>query len=684
MAAGAVQQAEGVIGVDGRLDEADWGRAVPVTDFLRYEPTDGGPPAGTTEVRFLQDADNLYVGVRVRGQVPPVRARVSPREDINADDQIAVVIDAFGEAQEGYAFWFNPLGIQQDFRIGGGQWSVSWDTRLESVGRVVDDGYDLEIAIPFRSLRFPRGGGEQTWSVILIRKIPADGTYFSHPRLARNHPVFLSQGTPLEGVRPPERGAGLEIQPTLAVGQSWADDTWSGFDLWHEAIRPGLDLRQGLTSQLGLALAINPDFSQVESDATQINLNQRFAFYYPERRPFFLDGVDAFTDELGTMYTRSIVDPLTGVKVSGRAGPWTIGALQALDRNPAGTANSDGTAGFSSDEIGEAWADDVFMRLSHDVGRGGAVGVTVADKRLLDGSGSTNSVMALDLDVPLGGRWTVGGAGAGSLTTGMPGGGMGTVAIRRASGEGTGFSLSATEIGPDFRNEMGFLTRSGVTSGSALLDHTFEPAAIDTVRPWLSGGFSREREGDAEQNGVAGVVVEWGGVHHIDARVSGGQSTLSGVAIPTWLGRAGWRSDFGRVLGLSCMVSRAQVADYSLLVPADDLRVSFGGTLRPGSRNRLDVSVVHQRFQPTAAALDTAVAVRGKLSSQITRAWGTRLIADVSDATDTPVLTSSALVGWNPQVGTAFWLGSSQLSSLDGGELDELVVFAKLSWLLQR
>lgn len=123
---------DGAIRVDGVLDEAEWAAASPVTDFARFQPTGGGAPPGTTEVRFLADDRNLYVGVRVRGADYPIRARISPREQIFADDQIGLYLDPFGESQSGYIFYLNALGIQEDTRHSGGQgfeaWNMSWDT----------------------------------------------------------------------------------------------------------------------------------------------------------------------------------------------------------------------------------------------------------------------------------------------------------------------------------------------------------------------------------------------------------------------------------------------------------------------------------------------------------------------------------------------------------------------------
>ncbi|MDP6935195.1 MAG: hypothetical protein QGG40_19905, partial [Myxococcota bacterium] len=123
-----VVRATGTIEIDGQLNEPDWLQAQVVDTFLQYSPTEGGPPPGSTEFRFLQDERHLYIGMRVSGVDYPLRARVVPREDISADDQLAVYLDTFRDTQSGYMFWFNPLGIQQDIRYGNGDWNQAWNT----------------------------------------------------------------------------------------------------------------------------------------------------------------------------------------------------------------------------------------------------------------------------------------------------------------------------------------------------------------------------------------------------------------------------------------------------------------------------------------------------------------------------------------------------------------------------
>ena len=401
--------------VDGVIDDPAWDAATPVSDFLRFQPTDGGAPPGTTEVWFLQDEKNLYVGIRVRGADYRIRARVAPREDINEDDQIGLYLDTFGDGSGGYVFYLNPIGVQQDILAGSqGDWNFSWDTVFSSEGHVTPDGYELEIAFPFRSLKFPSGGKPQDWGVMITRKIPAEGAKYGFPQMVRNHPRPFSQAAPLHLV-PPKRGSGMELVPGLTVIEQGGRDAvgddfaWDGVDPWWRTARPSLDARFGLTPSIGLTATINPDFSQVENDETPFALNQRYAFYFPEKRPFFLDGSDHFADLADTLYTRSIVEPIYGIKTFGHAGAWSVGALHALDQSPSASVNDAGSPGFADDDLKDALALDTVARVSHTVGDGGYAGLIVADKEILgtDGLKGNHRLLGLDSSIPLSDRWTM-------------------------------------------------------------------------------------------------------------------------------------------------------------------------------------------------------------------------------------------------------------------------------------
>ncbi|MEO0606278.1 MAG: DUF5916 domain-containing protein, partial [Myxococcota bacterium] len=447
--------------IDGVLDEPMWSTARPVTEFLQYQPTEGGPPPGTTEVRFGQDDRAFYVGIRVDDLDYTVRARVSARERINADDQVGVYLDTFHDGRSGYIFYHNARGVQQDIRHNSGNWNPNWDTAYRSAGTVDDDGrgFTIELAFPWRSLKFPRPvpGRDQTWGVIITRKVPHEGTKSAYPDITRGKPLLFSEEADLVGVRPPARGSGVELIPAATAAFQWlSDDDGTPPDLrslppnW---FRPSLDMRFGITPDLGLAATLNPDFSQVESDLADVRLNARFAFRFQERRPFFLDGIDFFDDELDTLYSRSIAEPLYGVKLSGREGPWSIGLVHALDRSPLPSAHENSAPGFTADDVEDRLASSTLARLKLDTFRGGWIGVTATDKRLIGtaarpGAGGDHQGAGLDLGVPLGEAWLVKAAAQASRTSdgadrAVPLGYTVQGSVARSPGVGTGGSVSA-------------------------------------------------------------------------------------------------------------------------------------------------------------------------------------------------------------------------------------------------
>ncbi len=691
--------------VDGRLDEAAWAGVAPITEFSRFRPTAGGPPPGTTEVRFLQDDQALYVGIRVQGTDDPVRARISPREDINSDDQVGIYLDTFRDRRSGYVFYLNPLGIQQDIRVNGSdEWSVSWDTALRSRGRVDEDGrgYTIELAIPWRSLKF-RPGEEQTWGVMVTRKVPGLGAKFGFPVLQEGHPALWTQAAPLQGVRPPGAGSGPELIPALTAGRSWSADpvtgapadlgAWGGLP-WTEMLRPSLDLRWGLTPDLGLAGAVNPDFSQVEADVADVRLNARFAFQFPEQRPLFLDGVDAYLDRQGTLYTRSIADPLYGGKLTGRYDKASVGVLHALDRSPLGSFHEDGSPGFDPQD---AWAADTFARFRIDAFDSGQVGLSLADKRLLPAPGSalsgelaTYDGVGMDATVPLGGRWAIGGSAQQSSINGPAGslsGGAVEGAIERSTGVGTGFYADGAWVSPGFRQELGFQTNSGYGTASASLDHSFAPDGdVNLIRPRI--GFFRQEELDDEHQTwvsfdstvVAGPTSAW-----MEAAV--GDRRFAGVTLPQTSLSGGLEGQLGKTVEGGVWGMTGQALDFRTLTAASDLYGEVFGSLRATAATRLDLTASAARHLPDGDVVETAWYQRARFTWQFTRPLGTRVIVQ-HDVVDEALgrsegLLLSGLLTWLTVPGTAAYVGWTERLDLDDGSTVERSVFAKASVLLR-
>ncbi len=698
-----VGPAVGVV-VDGALDEPAWAAATPITEFLQYTPVEGGAPTGTTEVRFLQDGRALYVGIRVAHTGYPIRARISSRERINADDQVGIYLDTFHDGRSGYIFYFNPLGVQQDIRHNAGSWNANWDTAYRSAGRVVGDGYEIEVAFPWRSLKFPPvEDGAQTWGLIVTRKVPHLGTKYAWPDITRNRPLLFSEEGELRGVRPPRRGSGLELIPSLTASQVWSGEAqerrpFDALDLspWTDALRPSLDLRLGITPDLGLAGTLNPDFSQVESDLADVRLNARFAFQFTERRPFFLDGIDLFQDGGSTLYSRSINEPIYGLKLSGREGPLSVGLLHALDQSPLPSVHEEETVGFEPEDVADRWASNTLARLRLDAFGGGWIGMIAADKRLLGtraapGAAGANDNVGVDLGVPIGDRWIARAQGQASFLA-APGealrqGVMTTGSIERNSGLGSGMGLWGAFRSEDFRQEMGFLNQSGNWATSAWYNYTFEGSGlVSTWQPNTWVDVFRENDGDgytalglSQDLLLAGVhrINTWG---RVDRRVQTGE-TVDGGGVG-----ASYSGQIGALIELSPSVALQRALDFGTLGPASTLTAGGTITLRTAGF-RWDTDVSWSRHVPEGLAPELAHRVRTTLWWQWTRALGARLLVQESRRNQAEGIAQELLVSplltFLEVPGTAAYLGWTERLDLLTGETAERVVFAKASVLLR-
>ena len=249
---------------------------------------------------------------------------------------MGVVFDTFNDERRAFEFFVNPLGVQMDMTQNEmtGEEDDSWDAIWDSAGRITESGYTIEMRLPFSSLRFPPSADGMTWGIDAVRMYPRDQSYRIglHP-IDRGNNCYLCQASKLvgfEGVRP---ARSIELDPTLTASLSGvrADFPDGKLENGDPDVEPGITARWGITPNLVLSSAINPDFSQVEADAAQLDINTQFALFYPEKRPFFLEGGDIFGTRFNAIYSRNIADPDWGVKLTGKMGKDAIGVIVAQD-----------------------------------------------------------------------------------------------------------------------------------------------------------------------------------------------------------------------------------------------------------------------------------------------------------------------------------------------------------------
>jgi hypothetical protein len=373
--------------IDGRLEADLYGMEfLRIDGFVQLAPKAGEPSTEKTTAYIGFDAKNLYVAFRCLDARPgQIRASVTNRDGAMDDDWIIVFLDTFNEKRRAATFAVNPIGVQMDFvRIeegGDDHMDPSWDTAWEAEGRVDGEGYTVEMAIPFKSLRFP-DREEKTWGLTLARNMPGKGEIGLWPAFSRDIPGLLAQSAPILIRGAVEKGKNFELMPVLTGLQKQGGKV---------DLQPGLNLKYGLNSDLTIDAAINPDFSQVEADVPQIDINLRYALRYQEKRPFFLEGMEIFQfPEIEMVYTRRITDPLWGAKVSGKVGGFSYGILSALDQHPSQSVwDVHNTVGG-----GRETALFNIIRLKTDVfNQGSYLGFCLADKEI---DGSWNRVAGVD------------------------------------------------------------------------------------------------------------------------------------------------------------------------------------------------------------------------------------------------------------------------------------------------
>jgi len=457
-----IETASAAITIDGSLDEAAWQEAAILTGFSQYLPVDGRPAQNATEVLVFYSPAAIYFGVRAHAAPGTVHATLANRDHIDADDSIQIFLNPFNDGRQALVFAVNPFGIQADGALvegsgkrGGALFSAVASGREEtdltpdyvyqSKGRLTDYGYEIEIAIPFKTLRFP-GGPTQSWALNVARRVQSAGLEDTWTPARLGQSSFLSQSGTLDGLTDLRRGLVLDLNP-FATAKS--DGTPAGSAWRYDTSRPevGANLRWGVTPNLTMNGTINPDFSQVEADAGQFTFDPRNAIFFPEKRPFFLDGAELFNAPNNLIYTRRIVAPEAAVKLTGKAAGTDLAILSAVDDRGISPAGH-----YPLFNI---------VRLQHDLPRASKVGLVYTDR--IEGHDS-NRVVAGDARLLFKSIYNVQLQAGGSRTVvdGVSVAAPIWQAIFNRDGRHFGFRYQANGIHEDFQAASGFISRNGI------------------------------------------------------------------------------------------------------------------------------------------------------------------------------------------------------------------------------
>jgi hypothetical protein len=379
-----IARVDAPIRIDGMLDDAGWAGAGRAADFTEYAPRDLGRPQVDTEALFAYDDDNLYVAIICHDDSATVRASLCERDRIWSDDYVFLMLDTFGTQSWAYEIGVNPFGVQGDilWSANSGE-DMGYDLIYRSAGRVTGGGWQAELAIPFASLRFP-DRSEQAWRVNVWRNRPrASREQYTWAAVDRDESCWACQWGTLAGMRDVHLGLGLELLPAFTARQEGTrrdDGSFHDGDILGE---PSLGFKYSPTSTFTAEATINPDFSQVESDAAQIDANTTFALSFPEKRPFFLEGAELFDTWFNTVYTRSINDPEFALKLIGRPGRTNLALLSARDARTPIILPFAERSGFVDAQ--RSWTN--LARVRHSLGDQAHLGLIATDRRY-DGGGA--------------------------------------------------------------------------------------------------------------------------------------------------------------------------------------------------------------------------------------------------------------------------------------------------------
>jgi hypothetical protein len=479
--------------VDGSLDEPAWAQAAILTGFSQFSPVDGVPAADSTEVLVWYSATAIHFGIRAFEAHGQVHATLADRDKIGSDDNVQILLGTFDDARQASMFAVNPYGVQSDGALvetgstsGNGfnnavvqreAADLSPDYVFDSKGRLTDYGYEVEVRIPFKSLKF-QPAQEQRWGINVTRQVQHSGAEDSWAPAKRARASFLSQSGHLVGLTELRRGLVLEFNPSVTSKTTGAPGT-GGWDYSGGSPELGGSVRWGITNNLNLNATANPDFSQVESDAGQFLFDPRNELFFSEKRPFFLDGIEQFTTPNSLIYTRRIVQPVAAAKLTGKGFGTDIALLSAVD-DPAVSPSGEDHPIYN------------LLRLQRDLGTQSRLGLVYTDR--VDGS-DYNRLLGADARILFGEVYSLQLqlAGSGTRTAGVTTGAPLWYARFARNGRTFGVRATANASDPDFRALSGFFPRPGLSHAN------LDPRVTLYGR---SGGLIESVTGDVNLDGL--------------------------------------------------------------------------------------------------------------------------------------------------------------------------------------
>jgi hypothetical protein len=652
-----VPRIEAAARVDGVLDESVWSQATKLTGFSQYRPVDGRPAEDSTDVLVWYAPDAIWFGIRAyEGHGAVVRATLADRDNIGADDQVQILLDTFNDRRRALLFAVNPLGVQEDgvrseglagaaggqnagFRFDGVV-DLNPDYIYESRGRVTPGGYDIEIRIPFKSLKY-QSAASQDWGLQVVRFTQHSAYEDTWTQVVRANASFLIQAGKIVGLTGLRRGLVMDVTPEATTRVDGARDS-SNYGYGQAEPSLGGTLRWGITQNLSFNATANPDFSQVEADVGQVTVNERFALFFPEKRPFFLEGLEQFDTPNALIYMRRIQDPLVGVKLTGKAGNTGIAYLAAVD-------DISGTTGITTKPVSN------LLRVRRDLGRSSHLGLAYTDRIVGD---AFNRVLGVDTrliwrtiwfsDAQLVGSWTRDASGEVRM------GHIWDVTFYDRTGRSYGNHGELIGISPDFQAHSGFVNRNNVVMGrffNRVSLYGKPGAAIEQattffgVEPtWRYKEFGKSTlEGSLSQTSIFtlrggwGATLRWQNQHlRFDPPLYGAyEEDSAGAPVPfnvphglynLWGGNLGVNTP-NRALTAGAGIGLTTQPIFDEAGRGTELAANVNVAWRPTDAVRVDARWVHARLNRSSGGrFSLANIPRIKIEYQLTRAIFVRYV----------------------------------------------------------
>jgi hypothetical protein len=516
--------------IDGKLDEEVWKHAAVFKDFYQTQPGDNITPSQPTEAFMGYDSTFFYLGFHCYDEPGKVRATIPKRDGIFdvGDDSIRVLLDTFNDQRRAYVLVFNPFGVQQDgIRTEGVGVDFTVDIVMESKGMLTADGYTVEVAIPFKSLRY-EAGKDKLWGLQIFRQIQHYNESDSWMPISRDKAGILNQAGHIMGLEGISAARTLEFIPSLTLSEtgkrvrsiptSILETMPVPFDPGRFVNKPiksefGLTAKFGITSTVTLDVALNPDFAQVEADQPVVTANQRFPIFFPEKRPFFLEGKDYFDTPATVVHTRAIIDPDVAVKLTGKRGRNTFGLLLASDNAPGNFTEEERADPDLLPSIRRFLDKNAYigvLRLKRDLGKENSLGLIATTYNFIE---RHNDVLGFDGRFKLNKQTTfnfqvIGTTSRRFLTD------PDTRVRRYRTGNGFGYSTSLNKEGRHFgysfngigftrfyRADVGFTRRTNSNTEKLFLYYQSDPKPKAKLVRW-------------QVNNVSTTIFDWQGRQH--------------------------------------------------------------------------------------------------------------------------------------------------------------------------